>query len=93
MDIEGYEIKVIKGLTNTIKKAKKPIKLFIELHPNIFKEDKIISKLVKDLLKLNLKPLYLVNTAGTKLLEFNDENLIKTINQEHAPGIFLEYKK
>ncbi len=92
MDIEGYEIKVIRGLINTIKKSKKPIKLFIELHPSVFKKDKIISKFVKDLLKLNLKPLYLVNTDGTKLLSFNKNNLIKIICKEHAPGIFLEYK-
>ncbi len=92
MDIEGYEIKVIKGLINTIKKSRKPIKLFIELHPIILKEDKMISKFVKDLLNLNLKPLYLVSTDGTKLLNFNKNNLIKTICKEHAPGIFLEYK-
>jgi len=92
MDIEGYEIKVIKGLINTIKKSKKPIKLFIELHPLVFKDKKIISKFVKDLLKLNLKPLYLVSTDGTKLLNFDRNNLIKTICKENAPGIFLEYK-
>jgi len=92
IDIEGYEIKIIKGLINTIKKSKKPIKLFIELHPLVFKDKKIISKFVKDLLNLNLKPLYLVDTKGTKLLDFDSENIIEVINQENAPGIFLEYK-
>jgi len=92
MDIEGYEIKIIEGLINTIKKSKKPIKLFIELHPIVFRDNKVISNFVNVLLDLNLKPLCLVNTAGTKLLDFNQENLIETINRENAPGIFLEYK-
>lgn len=93
MDIEGYEIKVIKGLISAIEKSRKPIKLFIELHPSVLKEDKMISKFVKDLLNLNLKPLYLVSTDGAKLLNFNKNDLIKIICKEHAPGIFLEYKK
>ena len=92
MDIEGYEIRTIKGLLNTIKKSKKPMKLFIELHPVDFKDNKLISKFVKDLLKLNPKLLYLVNTDGTKFLNFNKNNLIKVICQEKAPAIFLEYK-
>ncbi|MFW9875363.1 MAG: FkbM family methyltransferase [Candidatus Thorarchaeota archaeon] len=37
MDVEGYEYNIIKGMEDTFK-AKKPFKLFIELHPHIMKK-------------------------------------------------------
>lgn len=36
MDVEGYEYNIIKGMKNTLK-SKRPLKLFIELHPHIMK--------------------------------------------------------
>jgi hypothetical protein len=38
MDVEGYEYNVIKGMKNILK-SKKPLKLFIELHPHIIKKE------------------------------------------------------
>jgi len=38
MDVEGYEYNIIKGM-GKILKAKKPLKLFIELHPHIMKPE------------------------------------------------------
>lgn len=37
MDVEGYEYNIIKGMKNTLE-AKKPLELFIELHPHIMKK-------------------------------------------------------
>ena len=39
MDVEGYEYNIIKGM-NDLLKSKKPLKLFIELHPHIMTKDK-----------------------------------------------------
>ena len=41
MDVEGYEYRIIKGMRNTLQ-AKKPLKLFIELHPHIMKKKQTI---------------------------------------------------
>lgn len=38
MDVEGYEYNIIKGMKNTLK-SKKPLKLFIELHPHVMKKE------------------------------------------------------
>ena len=92
MDVEGYEVKIIKGMKNTIQKSKKPLKLFIELHPAIFRNLSTMENFLHDLLSLNLKPIYLVNTEGKRLLKFNKNNLYRNIIKEHAPGLFLEKK-
>ncbi|MBI2135145.1 FkbM family methyltransferase [Candidatus Woesearchaeota archaeon] len=49
MDVEGYEFQILKGMKNTLKK-KKPLKLFIELHPHIMNKSqtKFLLKTLKD---------------------------------------------
>ena len=41
MDVEGYEYSIIKGMKKVLK-SKRPLKLFIELHPHIMKEKQTI---------------------------------------------------
>ena len=41
MDVEGYEYNIIKGMKDTLTKEK-PLKLFIEIHPQIMKEVDVV---------------------------------------------------
>ena len=41
MDVEGYEYNILKGMKGILK-SKKPIKIFIELHPHIMKKNQTI---------------------------------------------------
>ena len=44
MDVEGYECNIIRGMKNILKK-KRPLKLFIELHPHIMYKEQTINVL------------------------------------------------
>ena len=41
MDVEGYEYNIIKGMKGLLN-SKKPLKIFMELHPHIMEKDKTI---------------------------------------------------
>mgnify|MGYP001606831428 FL=1 len=41
MDVEGYEYNIIKGMKNMLK-LRRPLKIFIELHPHIMGRDKTV---------------------------------------------------
>ena len=91
MDVEGYEAKIIKGMSNTLKNSKKGLKLFIEFHPGIFREPRVIvAEIIQDLINSGLEIKYIVNTEGSAFLDFSPDNILETICSEWAPGVFIE---
>ena len=91
MDVEGYEAKIIKGMSNTLKNSKKGLKLFIEFHPGIFREPRVmVAEIIQDLVNSGLKIKYIINTEGTEFLDFSPDNILETICSEWAPGVFIE---
>lgn len=91
MDVEGYEGKIIKGMSDTIKNSRRGLKLFMEIHPSVFRDSQaMIAEIIQDLTDLGMEAKFLVNTEGTNLLDFSTDNLLETICSEWAPCIFLE---
>ena len=56
MDIEGYEVKVIKGMSNTLRDAPPPLKLFFEIHNKVFDNPEAII----GLLAFDFKPKFII---------------------------------
>lgn len=54
MDVEGYEYQILKGMKNVLER-RKPLKLFIELHPHLMQKDKTIF-ILKTLMKYGFEP-------------------------------------
>ena len=60
MDVEGYEYNIIKGMKNTLK-VKKPLKLFIELHPHVMKKEQTVYVL-KTLVKYGFETIKVIRS-------------------------------
>jgi len=61
MDIEGYEIEVIKSMLNILKNMPPPIKLFFEIHNKVFDNPEVtIGPLLEQLLCFGFKPKYII---------------------------------
>ena len=91
MDVEGYEGKIIKGMSNTAKNSRNRLQMFIEIHPGVFENSKAtLAELIQDLTDMGLRVKFIVNTEGTELLEFSEDNLLETLCAEWAPAIFLD---
>ena len=91
MDVEGYEGRIIKGMSDTVKNSRNYLQLFMEIHPGIFGDSQaMVAEIIKDLTALGLKVKFIVNTEGTELVDFSTDNLSKILCSEWAPCIFLE---
>ena len=91
MDVEGYEVKIIKGMADTVKNSGSGLKLFFELHPCLFRDPKaMVAEMIQDWTDLGLKVKFIVNSGGTELLDFSTDNLLEMLSSEIAPGICLE---
>ena len=91
MDVEGYEGKIIKGMSDTVRNSGNSLKVFIEMHPGIFGDSSaMVAEIIQDLTNLGLKVKFIVNTEGTELLNFSEDRLLETLCSEWAPGVFLE---
>lgn len=91
MDVEGYEGKIIKGMLNTLKNSRKGLKMFIEFHPGIFREPRVmVAEIIQSLVNSGLEIKCIINTAGTEFLDFSPDNILETICSEWAPGVFIE---
>jgi FkbM family methyltransferase len=90
MDVEGYETKIIKGMVKTLEDSKPGTKMFMEIHPALFKDSvRTVSEILAVLTKYGFKVEYIVDRTGNVFLDFTPENLIETISGDPAPGLFL----
>jgi len=90
MDIEGYETKVIEGMTKTISQTR-PLKLFIEFHhPRSFEE---ADWALKQLAKLGFKPKIVLTTQGTKRYDVSSMNEILPIIRRIGKALTLLLEK
>jgi FkbM family methyltransferase len=71
MDVEGYEYNILKGM-ESIFKNKKPLKIFIELHPHIMKRKKTL--FVLNTLKNNGFEIRSINKSWTKAQQITKGN-------------------
>lgn len=91
MDVEGYEGRIIKGMLDTVKNSGSSLKLFMEMHPGVFRDSSaMVAEIIRDLTTLGFKVKFIVNTDGTELLDFSEDHLLEILCSEWAPGVFLE---
>lgn len=61
MDVEGYECKVLEGMSNLLSKNNKPLKIFIELHMGAYNQDDLnFRKHFVNLLREGFRVKYLI---------------------------------
>lgn len=91
LDIEGYEAKVIKGMSGTLRNSRKGMRLFMEIHPGAFREPRVmVGGLIEALLNSGFEVKYIVDRTGDKFLDFSADSLLTVICSGWAPAIFLE---
>jgi len=95
MDIEGYEVEVIKGMLKTLKNTPSPLKLFFEIHNKVFNNPEItIGPLLEQLLNLGFKPKYIILPNRILHNVSRDDFVQKVCSyKSECPHIFLEKKK
>ena len=92
MDIEGYEVEVIKGMINTLKNTPPPLKLFLEIHNKVFDDPKTpIGFLLEQLLTFDFKPKAVI-LPDTILHDINKVKFVQTVCSYRSicPHILLE---
>lgn len=83
MDIEGYEIEAVKGMTNTLKNMPSPLKLLFEIHNNAFSDAKaVIAPMLEGLFSFGFKPKYIIL----------DKEILSNLNKEDFIERFCSYK-
>jgi len=95
MDIEGYEVNVIEGGINTLKKQKE-CKLLIEVHPQYYNGERDFSKILEKLYSIGFTSKYVVSAGGEcpDLFKKRGYSPIKTfVDGEHKRGIFCNISK
>ena len=88
MDTEGYEVEILKGMRETLA-GDRPLSLFMELHPVLFRDTTPVRELVRDLIGHGLMPTHVVDTDGTETLPFTEDTVYDVICSEIAPGVFF----
>ncbi len=83
MDVEGYEIEAIKGMTNTLKNTWSPFKLYIEIHNLHFDNpESTIGVLLEQILTFGFKPKYMVLV----------DNIVRNISSDNLIKVACSYK-
>lgn len=93
MDIEGYEVEVIKGMLKTLKNTPSPLKLFFEIHNKVFKNPEItIGALLEQLLHFGFKPKYIILPNQRILHDVNKDNFVQKAcsYKSICPHVLLE---
>lgn len=94
MDVEGYEYNIIKGMKNILS-SKKPINIFIELHPHIMKKEQteyILKKLADSGFKAK-KIIRSITVPEMKVMDKEDYDYShKNIGDLLKDRLFLEGK-
>lgn len=92
MDIEGYECMAIDGMREFLKTTKKPIKLMIEVHPNLYDNDRFnFKERMNYLYSLDFYIKYLISAgvARPKIILDSGYEPIKTVKEGRlARGLY-----
>ena len=72
MDIEGYEVEVFRGMKKTFEASKKGFKVLLELHPNLYSENRSLASELEDLFHINFKAKIIVSAGEPRPEKFVD---------------------
>lgn len=72
MDIEGHEVEALDGMFNTLKNAKQPIKILMELHQDFYNEDHSLEKQLIRLFDIGFKTKYVISAGVGQPKWFKD---------------------
>ncbi len=95
MDIEGYEVEVLRGGIKTLSRAPGPVKIFFEVHPHFYSVERDISIVLQRLFDIGYEPKYLVS-AGTprpklfRVLGYSPQLVIRAGNFRR--GVYMSVK-
>jgi FkbM family methyltransferase len=93
MDLEGYEIEVIKGMTNTLENMPSPLKLFIEMHCKAFTNpEDTIGSLLQRLLNLGFTPKWILPSGDRVIHGVRRDDLVRLVCSDKfaCPHVLLE---
>lgn len=92
MDVEGYEVEVVKGMLKTLKNTPPPLMLFFEIHNKVFDDpEKSIGPMLQQLLIFGFKPKYII-LPDKILRNINSDGFIRTVCSYKyiCPHVLLE---
>jgi FkbM family methyltransferase len=90
MDVEGYEIQIIKGMQKTLEHSRVGTTIFMEIHPDLFMDRMdSIDMIMSNLAGFHFEPKYLVSSRGDEFLEFTRDNIVEVVVNDHFPGLFV----
>lgn len=92
MDIEGYEVEAIEGMTSTLQNSPSPLKLFFEIHNKIFDDPRtVVASLMERLFAFGFNPKVLI-LPNIILGDINRDKFVETVcsHSSICPHILLE---
>ena len=90
LDIEGFEIKALKGATAILSKSKN-LKVFVEFNPDSFIEFNYTFEDFFDVLEqINVVPVKIIDETRQKILDFSKEALEKTLKHSTFTNLYCE---
>ena len=69
MDIEGSEVEAIQGMMETLKKAKPPVKILLEVHPMYYSKEHSLENQLRKLIDMGFHAKYVIS-AGVAMPDF-----------------------
>jgi FkbM family methyltransferase len=66
MDIEGHEVEALEGMYNTLRNAKYPVKILMEVHPMYYSETHSLEKQLRRLIGIGFNTKYVVSAGVAK---------------------------
>ena len=72
MDIEGYEVEVFRGMKKTFGASKKGFKVLMELHPDLYSENRSLAVELEKLFQLNFKAKVIISASEPRPEKFVD---------------------
>ena len=70
MDVEGFEVEILDGMTETLKRARPGFKILFELHPDVYSEERSLARQLERVFSLNYQPRYLVCAGESQIPKY-----------------------